>query len=228
MIALLVAAIMFCVYAPGLWVRWVLRRYGNDIEQMPGTGGELAEHLIERFELERCQVETTDPHKDHYDAGSNAVRLSQSNYDGKSLTAVAIAAHEVGHALQHHRNEKIFQLRTRYLPIARRFQQVGALILWLIPIALVVLKSPVAILAVVGISILFQIIGALSYLLVLPEEWDASFNKALPILIEGKYIHPEQIQPVQRILRAAALTYFASALANALNIGRLVMLLLRR
>lgn len=219
---------MICVYAPSLWVRWVFHQYGKDIDQMPGTGGELAVHLVERFELEQCQVETTDPNRDHYDAQSNAVRLSQANYDGKSLTAIAVAAHEVGHALQHHRNERIFQLRQRYMPVARRFQQIGALILWAIPLALIVIKSPMAIVLVVAVSILFQIIGALSYLLVLPEEWDASFNKALPILIDGKYIQPEQIKPVQRILRAAALTYFASALANALNIGRLVMLLLRR
>ena len=76
------------------------------------------------------------------------------------------------------------------------------------------------------ISVVMQLIAALTYLIVLPEEWDASFGKALPILEEG-YVTPEQMPAVRKILTAAAFTYFAAALSSMLNIGYL-MLLLRR
>ena len=80
---------------------------------------------------------------------------------------------------------------------------------------------------VIAVSLLFQFVGALAYLIVLPEEWDASFNKALPILIEGKYIESDQQQAVREVLKAAALTYFAAALASMLNIGRWLLILRR-
>ena len=67
----------------------------------------------------------------------------------------------------------------------------------------------------------------MAYLIILPEEWDASFNKALPILIEGDYIGQTDIPAVRRILQAAALTYFSAALANILNISRWLLLFRR-
>ena len=79
----------------------------------------------------------------------------------------------------------------------------------------------------VGCSLLLQLIGALAYLIILPEEWDASFNKALPILIEGEYVAEDKLPNIRNILKAAAITYFASALANVLNIGRWLLLLRR-
>ena len=79
----------------------------------------------------------------------------------------------------------------------------------------------------VGCSLLLQLIGALAYLIILPEEWDASFNKALPILIEGEYVAEDKLPNIRNVLKAAAITYFASALANVLNIGRWLLLLRR-
>jgi hypothetical protein len=64
-------------------------------------------------------------------------------------------------------------------------------------------------------------------LIILPEEWDASFNKALPILMEGEYVAEDQLPNIRNILKAAAITYFASALANVLNIGRWLLILRR-
>jgi len=75
---------------------------------------------------------------------------------------------------------------------------------------------------------LVALCGAATYLIILPEEWDASFNKAMPILLEGEYITPEQQGAVKRILRAAALTYTAGALASLLQVWRWLPLLLRR
>lgn len=194
---------------------------------MPGTGGELADHLIQRFQLDGVVVEETVEGRDHFDPAAKTVRLSPSNYHGRSVTAVAVAAHEVGHAIQFHRNESIFELRKQYMPLAAKLGRWGIALMMSVPLAAVVLRSPIAIGMVIGISVLMQLAGALAYLIVLPEEWDASFNKALPILIEGEYITEEQQAGAKQVLKAAALTYFAGALASILNIGRWLMVLRR-
>lgn len=221
------AVLVILVYAPSFWVRHVMAKNSDELKDLKGTGGELAQHLITRFQLEGIIVEETDHLRDHFDPADKAVRLGPSNFNGRSLTAVAIAAHEVGHAIQFSRKEKIFQLRSKYLPVARLLNQAGVIIMWCFPIIGMILRSPFAIGLVIASSLLLQLAGALAYLIILPEEWDASFNKALPILIEGEYIEEHQIPAVQRILKAAALTYFSAALANVLHIGRWFLLLRR-
>ena len=226
---LLVLGLLLAVLAffPQMWVRYVMKKHHQDDPAIAGTGGELAEHLVSRFRLDGIIVETTEEGRDHFDPAAGAVRLSPSNYNGKSITAVAVAAHEVGHAIQFHRNEAIFELRKKYMPMAARFSKMGVALMVSVPVAGLVLRSPVAIGVVIGLSVLFQLLGALAYLIVLPEEWDASFNKALPILVDGEYISTDQRSGVQKVLKAAALTYFAGALANILNIGRWLMILRR-
>ena len=94
--------------------------------------------------------------------------------------------------------------------------------------AAILTRVPVAAAAPLIGGILIALCGAGVYLIILPEEWDASFNKAMPILTEGEYITPEQEFATRRILRAAALTYAAGALASLLQIWRWLPLLLRR
>ena len=225
--ALAASIVMLAVYGPQLWVRHVMRRHGKPLGDMPGTGGELAEHLVERFGLEGISVEKTDEGRDHFDPAGPAVRLSPSNFDGKSLTAVAVAAHEVGHAIQFYRKEEIFKLRKRYIPKAVFFQKAGELCLLIVPLVAIVFKAPPLIFGFIGLSILLQLLGAGAYLIVLPEEWDASFNKALPILEQGQYVPEENLPGVRSVLKAAALTYVAAALASILNLGRWALLLRR-
>lgn len=215
------------IYMPSFWVRRVMQAYSKDLPEIPGTGGELAQHLIDRFELEGIVVEETQPFRDHFDPAAKAVRLGPNNFHGKSLTAIAVAAHEVGHAIQFHRQEKIFELRSRYLPTAQALSQIGIGIMWAFPVIGFILRSPFAVGLVIAASLLLQLAGAMAYLIILPEEWDASFNKALPILADGEYVEDGRLPAVRKILRAAALTYFAAALANVLNIGRWFMLLRR-
>ena len=225
---LLIAVVMaILIYVPSLWVRRVMSKHSKELSELPGTGGELAKHLIERFDLSGIKVEQTSAQGDHFDPGARAVRLSPKNFNGKSLTAIAVAAHEVGHAIQFQRPEKIFELRKRYLPLASKLSQVGIVIMVCIPFIALLLRAPMAIGAVIGLSLLLQLAGACAYLIILPEEWDASFNKALPILIEGEYVKPAQLPAVRQVLKAAALTYFAAALANVLHIGRWFMILRR-
>ena len=213
----LVLIIVVVVFAPSLWVRWVMHAYSKDLEGMPGTGGELAQHLIQRFGLDSVKVETTEV-GDHYDPVDKRVRLSEANFSGRSLTAIAIAAHEVGHAMQDHQKDPRLVVRTRLVPIADKVARFSAGAIWAAPIFALITRHPVPfwVLAVCGLSGL--IIRMMVHLVTLPIEWDASFGKALPVLRAGSYLGVKQDQAVAKILRAAALTYVAAALADDLLI----------
>jgi len=213
---------------PQLWIRWVFFRYKSNLPDIPGTGAELAQHLLKRFAIEGVAIEETKPQGDHFDSATPAIRLSPDNFNGRSLTAIAVAAHEVGHAIQWHRKEEIFRLRSRYIPLAMKLQRIGLMVLSLAPIIGALTRHPVGLAAPFIGGVLIAVCGAATYLIVLPEEWDASFNKAMPVLVEGDYISSEQVPAVKRILRAAALTYAAGALASIVQLWRWLPLLLRR
>jgi Zn-dependent membrane protease YugP len=218
---------LLLVFMPTLWVRWVMQRYSADLPDLPGTGGELAQHLIERLGLEGVGVETSDI-GDHYDPENRMVRLSEGNWSGKSLTAVAVAAHEVGHAVQHHQNDARLNARTKLVPIVTVLGQLSVGVLTVVPIIGLLTRHPAPTLLIAGIGLSGLLFRMLLHLVTLPTEWDASFGKALPVLTEGKYISPEQEKVVRRVLGAAALTYFAAALADAFNLFRWASLLIRR
>lgn len=226
--ALAGVALLALSIGPGVWIRHVMRRHGAPRGDLPGTGAELAVHLLKRFELDDVKVERGQPNGDHYDPAARAIRLSPAHHDGKSLAAVAVAAHEVGHAIQFGRNEPVSRLRRRWLPVAMRCKQAGILILTLLPILVIVLRAPGALLALVATSIALQLLGALAYAIILPEEFDASFGKALPVLADGDYVDDADLPAVRQVLKAAAFTYVAGALADLVNIGRWAMILLRR
>ena len=225
--ALLTGILLLAIMLPQWWVRYVINKYSTPIDDMPGTGGELATHLIRRFGLTDVAVEPTGPYTDHYDPATSTVRLAPDNMEGKSVTAIAIAAHEVGHAIQFKRNETISRLRNRYMPISTVLSKLGVYLLLAIPLVSVITRSPSVITLTIGAGLFLQLLGAAAYLIVLPEEWDASFNKALPILVEGNYLPEQHIEGARRVLQAAALTYFAAALANVVNIGRWLLILKR-
>ena len=218
---------LLLVFMPTLWVRWVMQRYSAYLPDLPGTGGELAQHLIERLGLEGVGVETTDI-GDHYDPESRMVRLTEGNWSGKSLTAVAVAAHEVGHAVQHHQNDARLNARTKLIPIVTVLGQLSVGVLTVVPIIGLLTRHPAPTLLIAGIGLSGLLFRMLLHLVTLPTEWDASFGKALPVLTEGKYISSEQEKVVRRVLGAAALTYFAAALADAFNLFRWASLLIRR
>jgi len=213
------------IAGPNLWIKHVLQKYSKHLDAMPGTGGELAQHLIERYELQGVEVEKTEPGTDHYSPDEKRVRLSPNIFDGKSLTAVAVAAHEVGHAIQYARGEKITHLRQSYTPMAVTIQRLGAAVVMAAPVVLAIFHVPHAAIFTVLCGVAAMLASALLQLIILPMEWDASFNKAMPILFQGNYV-PEQYQPViKKILTAAALTYFAGALINVLQLWRWLAIL---
>jgi len=117
--------LLLLVLLPQFWVRYVLERYNRDPEDnFPGNGAELARHLLDRYGLQEVAVETTDK-GDHYDPSARAVRLSPDKYNGKTLTAITVAAHECGHAYQHALSEPLFLLRGRLAGSAVIAQRIG-------------------------------------------------------------------------------------------------------
>jgi len=215
-VGLLVIAL---VYGPSLWVRYVLFRHAKDIEQMPGTGAELAEHLIERFELEGVKVIRAKKGENYYSPDEKNIGLSPDVYDGKSLTAVAVAAHEAGHAIQFCRQEPVSFLRERYLKKVFVIKRVGNGLLWVVGAMTFVVKAPQMLFLAGAIGVGTMLVSLLMYAAVLPEELDASFNKALPILEDG-YVPASALPAIRQILRACALTYVAGALTDVLNLWR--------
>ena len=222
-ILLLIIALLF---GPQWWAQYTFRRYAKSLDRLQGTGGELARHLLDRFEMSHVKVEKTEPGSDHYDPTDLVVRLSPNNFDDKSLTAIAVAAHEVGHAIQHHRKEPLLAWRGRLAIFANAVQKFGVTAMMIMPIVTVLTRAPAlgGFLFIVGIGSMFM--ATLVHLITLPVETDASFNKALPILESG-YIEAEDIPKVRRILRAAALTYLAGSLSSLLNLWRWIAILRR-
>ena len=224
LVALIVLAVIF---GPSIWVKLVMSRYSSEKPEMPGTGGELAEHLIKRFSLEDVTVEVTDV-GDHYDPIEKKVRLLQEHYQSKSLTAIAIAAHEVGHAIQDQQGDKRLATRTKMIPVVNNVARWSAFIISLSPVIGIITRHPMpfSFLLLLGLSgfIARMVIHAVT----LPIEFDASFSKALPLLREGKYVSQSDEKAVSHILRAAALTYVSAAMADILNLSRWIIILSRR
>ena len=222
--ALIVLAVIF---GPSLWVKFVMRRYSNEKPEMPGTGGELAKHLIKRFSLKDVEVETTEL-GDHYDPIEKKVRLSREHYESKSLTAVAIAAHEVGHAIQDHQGDKRLATRTKMVPIVNLLARWSVVIISLSPVIGIITRHPIPFSLLLFIGLSGFIARMMMHAVTLPIEFDASFSKALPILREGNYVSQSNEKAVSHVLRAAALTYVSAALADILNLSRWIFILLRR
>ena len=219
--------VLALIFGPSLWVKLVMWRYSLEKPEMPGTGGELAKHLVERFSLKDVDVEVTEQ-GDHYDPIEKKVRLSQEHYGSKSLTAIAIAAHEVGHAIQDQQGDKRLATRTKMVPIVDKVARWSVAIIYLSPIIGIITRHPMpfSLLLILGLS--GFIARMMIHALTLPIEFDASFSKALPLLREGNYVSQSNEKAVSSILRAAALTYVSAALADILNLSRWIVILSRR
>ena len=212
--------LLLLVFGPQWWATYTFRRYAGELPRIPGTGGELARHLLDRFGMTDVPVESGKKGGDHYDPERRVVCLAPDNYNHNSLTAVAVAAHEVGHAIQHQHNEKKLALRTRLVKLAATTQQLGAGAMFLLPVVMVITRVPAAGLVMAIIGLVSMGTATLVHLVTLPVEINASFGKALPILQQGHYVEPGDETAVRRILRAAAFTYVAGSLASLLNLAR--------
>ena len=226
-IILIVIVLLAVIFGPQLWAQHTFKRYAKPRDDIPGNGAELARHLLEKLEMNHVKVEQTEADNDHYDPRDKTVRLSPKNFSEKSLTAITVAAHEVGHAIQDHRNEPMHALRGKLVGMANLIQQIGAGVLILMPFIAVISRSPLIGLLTFLAGLATMGVATIVHLVTLPVEIDASFNKALPILFKGNYVNEKDRPAARRILKAAALTYVAASLASLLNLWRWIAILRR-
>lgn len=217
---ILIGAILLAiVFGPGLWVKHVLQRYSTPVDRYQGTGAQLARWLLDRHDLKQVRVERTEQ-GDHYDPTEKVLRLTPDKYDGRSLTAITVAAHEVGHAIQDHTGYAPLRWRHRLVTSLKPIEKVGAGILMLSPFIGALTRAP-------GLGVILFLGGFLSlgtatlvHLVTLPTELDASFARALPMLDRYGILKQADRPHARRLLRAAALTYVAASLMSLLNVAR--------
>jgi Zn-dependent membrane protease YugP len=212
------------IVAPQWWVRHTLRRHADEREDFPGTGGELARHLLDRAGLNDVKVEVT-PDGDHYDGVARAVRLTPPVHDGRSVTAVAVATHEVGHALQHAEDMPIFHWRTRLARAGLAIEKVGSVILLLTPVLGLLTRAPAVVFLELGIGLALLGSRVVVHLITLPVELDASFRRALPLIRDEGYLPAADVAAAASVLKAAAWTYVAGAMISLIDVTRWIRVL---
>jgi hypothetical protein len=162
----------------------------------------------------------------HYNPATRMVGLTQDIFDGKSLTAVTVAAHEIGHAIQHHIDYKPLQLRTRLVQSTWILEKLGSILLIAMPFVAMLTRVPAVGFAMFLGGVLALGTSVIVHLITLPVEFDASFNRALPLLEQG-YIEEVDLRAARKILLACALTYVSASLAGLLNLWRWIAILRR-
>ncbi len=162
---------------------------------------------------------------DHYDPIHKQVCLSPHNYSEPSVSAISVAAHEVGHAIQHAQGYAPLQFRTAIFPLAN----IGTMLAW--PILLIGLffvpGVRVAGFSLIDVGIVLFSFGVLFQLVTLPVEFDAS-RRALVQLNRLGLVAPDEQAGAKKVLDAAALTYVAAAAAAMFQLVRLLILRDRR
>ncbi len=181
LLVLALTILLAVLVGPQWWVRRVLVQHGVERSDLPGTGGELARHLLDARGLHGVKVELTGD-GDHYDPEDRAVRLLPQHHDGRSISAVAVAAHEVSHAVQHANGERAFAMRFAMVKRVIWIDRLATVLLLLAPIVFLLVKAPILLVVQVIAGLLLLTIRIGVHLATLPVEFDASFGKALPVL----------------------------------------------
>jgi len=183
------------------------------------TGAQAAREILDNSGLHNVPVEAIDGHlTDHYDPSKRALFLSAENYEGNSVAAVGVAAHEAGHALQHQDAYAPLQLRMSLVPITQ-FASVawmGLLLLGLFLGGAFFSKFIWIAVAIFAVTTVFQIVT-------LPVEFDAS-KRAKAVLLRLGLVHDDESEGVSKVLSAAAMTYVAAMVTSVLHLARLLMI----
>jgi uncharacterized protein len=208
------------IFGPQYWVKSVMARHAADRPDLPGSGGQLARHLLDQAGLCDVGLEETPAGTDHYDPIARVVRLSPNNLTGRSVTAVAVAAHEVGHAVQHRDGDPLLVTRTKWARGLAGLDKVAFWMLMSVPLVGIIIKSPAVAMLQAGVIVVLLSGRVLMHVLTLPMEIDASFKRALPVLENGGFLHDDDLASARQVLKAAAGTYVASALATLLDVIR--------
>lgn len=213
---LVLIGVLLSLIASGM-VRSTYAKYQKVAARCRMSGAEVADRLLRANGIYDVRIEHVSGNlTDHYDPRNKVLRLSDSVYGQSSVAAVSVAAHEVGHCIQHDKNYAPLTIRSKLVPVAN----FGSSASWFFIIAGIIFGS-FNILIDIGIilfacAVLFQIVT-------LPVEFDAS-KRALAALDANGILYPEESRYGRKVLRAAAMTYVASAAAAVLQLLRLVLL----
>lgn len=213
---LVILGVIICSLASAM-VHSAMKKYAS-VRVMSGlTGAEAARQILNNEGLYHVQIECLPGNDgDHFDPSTNTVRLSRPNYNNASVTAVGVAAHECGHAIQHAEGYTPIAVRSALVPVVNIGSKLG------LPLILIgVLLSWNMILIRIGI---FAFALALIFQLVtLPVEFNAS-ARALAKVEQFGLVTTEEKRGCRKVLTAAAMTYVAAVASTALQVLRLFLL----
>lgn len=208
-----------------MWAQWKVQSTFNQYARVRAANGlsgrDMARQIMARNGVTDVTVEPVGGVlSDHYDPGKKIVRLSEDNFAGGSISSIAVAAHEVGHVLQHHEGYMPLQLRSSMAPVVG-FASMAAGPLFLVGLVLGVRTPFSGILMDLGI--VFFAGAVLFHLVTLPVEFDAS-KRALAQLTATGAVLPQEVEGAKKVLDAAALTYVAAAAMAALQLLRFILI----
>ena len=216
--------ILFLYLSPIIWFNFIFKKNDKILENMPFNGLEFGRLILKEKGLSDVTIEST-MKGDHYDPNEKKVRVKQDRLDNKSITAISVVCHEIGHAIQHNENYKPLERRQILVKNTAWVSKLGGAILYIgLPMLFATGSFPV-IRGVLILVLLTIIISVLIHLITLDVEIDASFNKALPILrnkIDSHY-HEE----CRSVLRAAAYTYVIGSLQSFISLRYIWLLIMR-
>jgi len=203
-----------------IWAQLRVKSAYKKYSQVPASshmrGAEVARKILDDNGLYHVGVEETrGVLSDHYDPRSKTVRLSSDNYHGHSVAAAAIAAHEVGHAIQDQQDYAFLRFRHALVPVAN----LGSNFSWIF--ILIGVFAQLSNMVLLGI--IFMAAGVLFQLITLPVEFDAS-NRAMDLVVSAGVIRNDEERETKKVLNAAALTYVAAAAVAVLELLRLIMI----
>ncbi len=207
-----------------LWAQFNVKSTFNRYRQVRNirgyTGSEVARRILDSHGLYDVRIERVSGSlSDHYDPRTNVVRLSDSVYNDASVAALGVAAHEVGHAIQHNQGYLPLKVRSAIIPVT----QLGSSLAFPLAIFGLFLGSDI----LVNIGILLFVAVVFFQLVTLPVEFNAS-NRALAVLESERFLEDDELSGAKRTLRAAALTYVAALIVAIANLLRLLALVGRR
>jgi len=208
-----------------MWAQWKVQstfaQYSRVRASNGLTGRDMARQIMMRNGVTDVQVEAVGGVlSDHYDPRSHTVRLSENNFAGDSISSIAVAAHEVGHVLQHQQGYLPLQFRTGIAPVVG-IASTAAMPLFLIGL-FIGPRMPFSG-TLMDLGIVFFAGAVLFHLVTLPVEFDAS-KRALAELTSTGAVLPQEVAGAKKVLDAAALTYVAAAAVAALQLVRLLVL----
>ena len=218
-IILLLPALILSMYAQHK-VSSTFRKYSSVKSQKGMTGAEVAVKLLQASDIRDVKVQAVPGNlTDHYDPRDKTVRLSEAVYNQTSLAALGVAAHEVGHAIQHNEQYGPLAFRTGLFPVVSLG---SSLSMPLLMIGLLMSASGFGMWMLYAGILLFSFV-VLFQLITLPVEFNAS-TRAVTLLENQNILSSAETAPAKQVLDAAALTYIAAAVMSLLNLLRFIMI----